>query len=108
MKTELTEYKKEQESKEEKATKGLKQLEQIISKLRTQLDESRRTEADLKEHFNGKEQISAKLKAKVILLKGKGTNLYKFEDSSRILDDILSYQRTSSDKIGLGYIHKTT
>lgn len=42
----------------------------------------------------------------MILLKGKGTNLSKFEDSSRIMDDILSFQRTSSDKIGLGYVHK--
>lgn len=92
MKTQFVEYKKEQESKEEESTKGLKQEENIIVYLRTQLIE--------------KYQIFAKLEVEVILLIEKGTNFPMFEDSLRILDDILNCQRTSCENIGLDYVHK--
>ena len=49
LKTQFVEYKKEQESREEEATKGLKKVEEIIVELRTKLDEAKRIKESLKE-----------------------------------------------------------
>jgi chromosome segregation ATPase len=111
LKEQLLDYKEEQKSREEEVSKSIKKTEQIIVDLKTQLQEAKRIEEILSKRLNDKEQNCEKLEAEIVLLRRKlekGTNLSKFESSSKILDDILNSQRPSSNKVGLGYDHKET
>ena len=83
--------------------KNINKIEQIIVDLKAQLQESKRIEKILSKRFNDKDQNCEKLEAEIVLLRRKlekGTNLSKFESSSKILDDILNSQIPSSNKVG--------
>ena len=61
---------------------------------------------DLELQLKERIQDSERLEVEIILLRNKldeESAQAKFENSSNILDDILNRQKTSSDKIGLGY-----
>ena len=81
-------------------------VERIIVDLKSQLQEAKKVENNLEHEFKKREKELEKFKAKLILL-GKNTNeeslQSKFKSSSKTLDDILSFQRSSSNKNGLGY-----
>jgi hypothetical protein len=107
----LLDYKEEQKSREEEVSKSIKKTKQIIVDLKTQLQEAKRIEEVLSKQLNDKEQNCETLEAEIVLLRRKlekGTNLSKFESSSKILDEILNSQRPSNNKVGLGYDHKET
>ena len=74
--------------------------------LKNQLQEAKKTEEDLVVLLRERIQDSGKLEKEIIqLIKGIDEKYIKskFENSSRILDDILSIQIPSNDKIGLVY-----
>ena len=74
--------------------------------LKNQLQEAKKTKADLVVLLKERIQYSEKLEKEIIQLRKGVDEKYiksKFENNSRILDDILSSQRPSNDKTGLGY-----
>ena len=77
----------------------------IISELEAQIINAKRIEEDLNLQLKRRIQESNKLEEEIIQFKKKldeGSIKSKFENSSRILDDILNSQRSSSDRSGLG------
>ena len=77
--------------------------EKEILKLREQMEEGRRVEEDLKKQSLEKEE---QLQVEVNILKGKleeKDKLLRFQDSSKVLDDILNSQRSPAINTGLGF-----
>ena len=77
--------------------------EKEILKLREQMGEGRKAEEDLKKKSLEKEE---QLQVEVNILKGKleeKDKLLRFQDSSKVLDYILSSQRSPAIKTGLGF-----
>jgi hypothetical protein len=80
-----------------------KEQENKILKLRHQLDEGRKAEETLKKQCLEKEeqhQIEVNILKRKLEEKDK---LLRFQDSSKVLDDILSIQRSPAIKTGLGF-----
>ena len=74
--------------------------------LEEQLQEAKKTEEDLVVLFKERIQDFEKLEKEIIQLRKGVDEKYiksKFENNSRILDDILSSQIPSNDKTGLEY-----
>jgi hypothetical protein len=84
---------------------------QIISDLKSQLLEAKRIEEIILKKLNDREKVCKNLEAEIELLKGefeKENKISKFENSSKILDEILSSQRSPNNKTGLGYTQDST
>eukprot|EP00253_Pinus_taeda_P011651 PITA_11651 len=78
-------------------------LEHEVIKLKKQVEEGRKAEEDLRKQYLEKEEQH---QVEVNILKGKleeKDKLLRFQDSTKILDDILGSQRSPSIKIGLGF-----
>lgn len=78
------------------------QAKEILN-LREQMEEGRKAEEDLKRQSLEKEEQH---QVEVNILKGKieeKDKLLRFQDSSKVLDDILSSQRSPAIKTGLGF-----
>jgi chromosome segregation ATPase len=106
LREQLLEYEEEQKSREKEVSKTIKESKQIINDLKTQLQEAKRIEEVISKQLNEKQQDCEKLEAEIVFLKReleKGNNQSRFENSSKILDDILNNQISSSNKTGLGY-----
>ena len=74
--------------------------------MEAQLLDAKRIEEDLNLHHKRRIQESKRLEEEIIQFKKKldeGSINSKFENNSRILDDILKSQRSSSDRSGLGF-----
>ena len=74
--------------------------------MRTQLEETRRKEEDLKDQLNEKDNAYQMLETEVVELRKKADQSEaheKFNIYSSILDEILQSQRSPFDKTGLGY-----
>jgi len=81
--------------------------EKEILKLRQLVEEERKSKEILKKQCLEKEE---QLQVEVNILKGKledKDNLLRFQDSTKILDDILSSQRSLAIKTGLGFYEST-
>ena len=90
----------------EKLSKYLGETNQIIMDLKNQLQEAKNTKEDLVVLLKKRIQDSEKLEKEIIQLRkwvDEKCIKSKFENNSRILDDILSSQTSSNDKTGLGY-----
>ena len=77
--------------------------EKEILKLRHQLEEERNAEENVKKQYLEKEE---QLQVEVNILKGKleeKDKLLRFQDSTKILDDILCNQRSPTIKTSLGF-----
>ena len=77
--------------------------ENEILKLREQMEEGRKVEEDWKKQSLEKEE---QLQVEVNILKGKveeKDKLLRFQDSSKVVDDILNSQRSPAIKTGLGF-----
>ena len=75
--------------------------------MEAQILDAKKVEEELNLHLKRKIQESEKLAKEIMQFKRKldeGSIKSKFENSSRILDDILSSQRPSGDRSGLGFI----
>ena len=90
----------------EKLSKCQEETNQITMDLKNQLQEAKKTEEYIVVLLKERIQYSEKLEKDIIQLRKAVDEKYiksKFENNSRILDDILSIQRPSNDKTGLGY-----
>ena len=99
MEEQLSKFQEEHKSKH-------KELSQIIIDLKNQLQEAKKIGEDLDLQLKRRIQESERLEEEIMQLRKKLDEKFvqaKFENNSRTLDDILSSQRPSSDKSGLGY-----
>jgi hypothetical protein len=74
----------------------------MITKLKVQIEEDKRIEESVKEHLEGKEKIIGNLEAKIVTLR-KDIQKKNMQNSSKVLDDIISSQKYYLDKSRLGY-----
>ena len=91
----------------EKCRKRNRRSNLIISQLEAQLLDAKKVEEDLNLQLKRRIQESEKLAKEITQFKRKldeESIKLKFENSSRILDDILSSQRPSSDRSHLGLV----
>jgi hypothetical protein len=78
------------------------ELEQMITNLKVQIEEDKRIEKALKEQLEGRDRIIGNLEAKIVTLK-KNLQKKNIQNSSKVLNDIISSQKPHHDKFGLGY-----
>jgi hypothetical protein len=111
LRAQLQEIEESHQSREIDASRTIKELEQIISDLMSQLLEAKIIEELNLKQINDREQVCKNIEADIELLKGefeKEKKRSKFENSSKILDEILSNQRSPNNKIGFGYTQDST
>jgi hypothetical protein len=82
--------------------KDTQEIEQMITKLKVQIEEDKRIEEALKEQLEGKDRIIGNLEAEIVTLR-KDIQNKNMQNSSKVLDDIISSQKSYLDKSGLGY-----
>jgi hypothetical protein len=100
IKREKKKNKKLQEELDKK--KDTRELEQMITKLKVQIEEDKRIEEALKEQLEEKDKIIGNLEAKIVTLR-KDIQKKNMQNISKVLDDIISSQKSHLDKSGLGY-----
>jgi hypothetical protein len=111
LRAQLQEFEESHQSKEIDALRTIKESEKIISDLKSQLLEANKIEKVILKQLSDKKQVCEKLEAEIKLLKSeleKEKKGSKFENSSKILDEILSSQRSPNNKTGLGYTQDST
>ena len=80
--------------------------EETITSLKNQLEEAKKIEKSLKTQLKEREDSCCSLESKIVGLRKKldeSTTKMKFEKSSTIIDEIISYQRSPPNKIVIGY-----
>jgi predicted RNase H-like nuclease (RuvC/YqgF family) len=82
--------------------KDTRELEQIITRLKVQIEEDKRIEEALKEQLEEKDKIIGNLEAEIVTLR-KDIQKKNMQNSSKVLDDIINSQKSHLDKSGLGY-----
>jgi hypothetical protein len=82
--------------------KDTRELEQMITKLKVEIEEDKIIEEALKEQLEEKDKIIGNLEAKIVTLR-KDIQKKNMQNSSKVLDDIISSQKSHIDKFGLGY-----
>jgi hypothetical protein len=82
--------------------KDTQELEQMITKLKVQIEEDKRIEEALKEQLEGKDRIIGNLEAEIFTPR-KDIQKKNMQNSSKVLDDIISNQKSYLGKSGLGY-----
>jgi hypothetical protein len=82
--------------------KDTQELEQMITKLKVQIEEDKIIEEALKEKLEEKDKIIGNLEAEVVTLR-KIIQKKNMENSSKVLDDIINSQKSHLDKSRLGY-----
>jgi hypothetical protein len=82
--------------------KDTRELEQMITKLKVQIEEDKRIEEALKEQLEEKDKIIGNLEAEIVTLR-KDIQKKNMQNSSKVLDDIISSQKSHLDKSRLGY-----
>jgi hypothetical protein len=79
-----------------------RELEQMITRLKVQIEEDKIIEEALKEQLEEKDKIIGNLEAEIVTLR-KDIQKKNMQNSSKVLDDIISSQKSHLDKSGLGY-----
>jgi hypothetical protein len=82
--------------------KDTRELEQMITRLKVQIEEDKRIEETLKEQLEEKDKIIRNLEAKIVTLR-KDIQKKNMQNSSKVLDDIINSKKFHLDKSGLGY-----
>jgi hypothetical protein len=111
LREELIEIKEATKSREREVSKTIKESKQIISDLKSHLLETNKIGEVILQQLNDKKQVCEKLEAEIKLLKGeieKEKKGSQFENSSKILDKILSSQISPNNKTDLGYTQDST
>ena len=93
----------------EKLSKYQKETNQIITDLRNQLQEAKKSEEDLVVFLRKRIQYFEKIEQEITQVRegvDEKSIKSKFENISRILDDVMNSQRSSNDRSGLGFIKK--
>jgi hypothetical protein len=78
------------------------ELEQLITRLKVQIEEDKRIEEALKEQLEENDKLIGNLEAYIVTLR-KDIQKKNMQNSSKVLDDIISSQKYHLDKSGLGY-----
>ena len=78
------------------------ELEQMITKLKVQIEEDKIIEEVLKEKLEERDKINGNLEAYIVKLR-KNIQNKNMKNNSKVLDDIISSQNPHHDKSGLGY-----
>ena len=97
----VVEQEEEHEQKEE--------MKKIMSSMKQKIQEANRIEEKLEESLREKQLICEKMEAELIHLRKELDTKFvkkKYENSSKILDEIITAQRNPSNKNGLGYSKK--
>jgi hypothetical protein len=74
----------------------------MITNLKVQIEEDKRIEEALKEHLEEKYKIIGNLEAAIVTLR-KDLQNKNMQSNSKVLDDIISSQKSHHDNSGLGY-----
>ena len=82
--------------------KDTRELEQMITRLKVQIEEDKRIEEELKEQLEEKDKIIGNLEAEIVTLR-KDLQKKNMQNNSKVLNDIINSQRHNHDKSGLGY-----
>jgi hypothetical protein len=82
--------------------KDTQELEQMITKLKVQIEEDKRIEEALKEQLEGKDRIIGNMEAQIVTLR-KNIQKKNMQNSSKVLDDIINSKKSYLDKFGLRY-----
>jgi hypothetical protein len=82
--------------------KDTQELEQMITKLKVQIEEDKRIEEALEEQLEGKDGIIGNLEAEIVTIR-KDIQKKNMQNSSKVLDDIISSKKSYLDKSRLGY-----
>jgi hypothetical protein len=82
--------------------KDTRELEQMITKLKVQIEEDKRIEEALKEQLEENDKIIGNLEAEVVILRND-IQKKNMQNSLKVLDDIINSQKSHLDKYGLGY-----
>jgi hypothetical protein len=101
LREQLSEYEEAHKSREREVSKTIKETGKVINDLKTQLQEAKRIEEVILKQLNDREQDYENLEDEIVLLKReieKEKKQSKFENSSKILNDILNNQRSPNDK----------
>jgi len=99
----LKEDLEESKKQNKELLQALEKQENEVLELRHQLEEERKVEENMKKQHHEREE---QLQVEVNILNDKleeNDKLLRFQDSTKILDDILSSQRSPVIKIGLGF-----
>jgi hypothetical protein len=75
----------------------------MITKLKVQIEEDKRIEEALKEQLEGEDRIIGNLEAEIVTLR-KDIQTKNMQNSSKVMDDIISSKKSYLDKSILGYI----
>ena len=81
------------------------ELEQMITKLKVQIEEDKRIEETLKEQLEGKDRIIGNLEAKIVTLR-KDLQKKNMQNNSKVLDDIISSQNPIMTSLDLDTIRQ--
>ena len=74
----------------------------MITKLKVQIEEDKIIEEALKEQLKGNGKIIGNLEDEIVTLR-KDIQKKNMQNSSKVLDDIISSQKYHLDKSGIGY-----
>ena len=91
----------------EKLSKYQEEINQIITDLRNQIQEAKKSEEDLVVLLRKRIQDYEKLEKEIARLREGVDEKFiksKFKNSSNFLNDILNSQRSSNDRSGLGFV----
>jgi hypothetical protein len=80
------------------------ELEKMIMKLKVQIEEDKIIEEALKEQLEERDRIIGNLEAEIVTLR-KDLQKKNMQNSSKVLDEIISSQNPYHDKFVLGYNH---
>jgi hypothetical protein len=81
------------------------ELEQMITNLKVQIEEDKRIEEALKEQLEEKDKIIGNLEAEIVTLR-KDLQKKNMQNNSKVLDDIISSQKSHHDKSDLDTIRQ--
>jgi hypothetical protein len=74
----------------------------MITRLKVQIEEDKSIEETLKEQLEEKDTIIGNLEAEIVTLR-KDIQKKNMQNRSKVLDDIISSQKSHLNKYGLGY-----
>jgi endonuclease III-like uncharacterized protein len=77
----------------------------MITRLKVQIEEYKRIEEALKEQLEENDKIIGNLEAEIVTPR-KDIQKKNMQNSSKVMDDIISSQKSHLDKSGLGYNKK--
>jgi len=103
LESKILSLKEDLEKSREQNREALEDQEHEMIKLKRQVEEGRKAEEDLRNQYLEKEEQH---QVEVNILKGKleeKDKILRFQDSTKVLDDILNSQRSPAIKTGLGF-----